>query len=161
MIAPRQSMYLWYAKGKVERARHGNSPTCQFDYTRNIELKADGIMESKQAVGALAALAQESRLAAYRLLVQAGPGGLAASRIAEALGMPPSSLSFHLKELSNANLIVPRHEGRFVIYAAQFDTMNALLGFLTKNCCGGAPCSLNGSPVCEPGASTPSKRNPT
>jgi len=97
-------------------------------------------MDNKEAVPALAALAQESRLAAFRLLVQAGPGGLAASKIAEALGLPPSSLSFHLKELSQAALIVPRQEGRFVIYAARFDTMNALLGFLTQNCCGGKPC---------------------
>lgn len=113
-----------------------------------------GIMENKDAVVALAALAQESRLATFRLLVQAGPSGLAASKIAEALGVPPSSLSFHLKELTHANLIVPRQEGRFVIYAAQFDTMNALLGFLTENCCGGNPCSPAGSPVCEPGTST-------
>jgi DNA-binding transcriptional ArsR family regulator len=98
-------------------------------------------MDNKDAARALAALAQESRLAAYRLLVQAGPAGLAASKIAEALGMPPSSLSFHLKELSHANLVVPRQEGRFVIYAAQFDTMHALLGFLTENCCGGQPCA--------------------
>ncbi len=102
-------------------------------------------MDNKHAVTALAALAQESRLAAYRLLVQAGPEGLAASRIAEALDIPPSSLSFHLKELSHANLIAPRQEGRFVIYAAQFDAMNALLGFLTENCCGGKPC-----PPCQP-----------
>jgi ArsR family transcriptional regulator len=98
-------------------------------------------MENKDAVVALAALAQASRLAVYRLLVEAGPGGLAASKIAEALGMAPSSLSFHLKELAHANLVVPRQEGRFVIYAAQFETMNALLGFLTQNCCGGNPCS--------------------
>ncbi|MFC5550422.1 ArsR/SmtB family transcription factor [Massilia aerilata] len=111
-------------------------------------------MENKGAVAALAALAQESRLAAFRLLVQAGPGGLAASRIAEALGMPPSSLSFHLKELSNANLIVPRQEGRFIIYAAQFDAMHALLGFLTENCCGGKPCTPAGNRACEPDAST-------
>jgi DNA-binding transcriptional ArsR family regulator len=111
-------------------------------------------MENKDAVVALAALAQESRLATFRLLVQAGPGGLAASKIAEALGMPPSSLSFHLKELSNANLIVPRQDGRFVMYAAQFDAMNALLGFLTENCCGGNPCASIGSPVCEPGTSS-------
>ncbi|MEW6369424.1 MAG: metalloregulator ArsR/SmtB family transcription factor [Pseudomonadota bacterium] len=110
-------------------------------------------MENKDAVLALAALAQESRLAAFRLLVQAGPDGLAASRIAEALGMPPSSLSFHLKELSNAHLIVPRQEGRFVIYAAQFDTMNALLGFLTENCCGGSPCAPDSSSACEAGTS--------
>lgn len=111
-------------------------------------------MENRDAVVALAALAKESRLATFRLLVQAGPKGLAASKIAEALGMPPSSLSFHLKELTHANLIVPRQEGRFVMYAAQFETMNALLGFLTENCCGGNPCSPIGSPVCEPGTST-------
>jgi len=111
-------------------------------------------MEKKAALLSLAALAQESRLATFRLLVQAGPNGLAASKIAEALGIPPSSLSFHLKELTHANLIVPRQEGRFVIYAAQFDTMNALLGFLTENCCGGNPCSPTGSPACEPGTPT-------
>jgi ArsR family transcriptional regulator len=105
-------------------------------------------MENKEAVSALAALAQESRLAAYRLLVQAGPQGLAASRIAEALAIPPSSLSFHLKELTHANLVVPRQEGRFVIYAARFDTMDALLGFLTENCCGGAPCAASCPPSC-------------
>ena len=111
-------------------------------------------MENKDAVAALSALAQESRLATFRLLVQAGPQGLAASKIAEALGMPPSSLTFHLKELTHANLIVPRQEGRFVIYAAQFDTMNALLGFLTENCCGGSPCAPGAAAMCEPGAST-------
>jgi DNA-binding transcriptional ArsR family regulator len=98
-------------------------------------------MDNKDAVQALAALAQESRLAAFRLLVQAGPGGLAASRIAEALDMPPSSLSFHLKELTHAGLIAPRQEGRFLIYAARFDAMNALLGFLSENCCGGRSCT--------------------
>jgi DNA-binding transcriptional ArsR family regulator len=108
-------------------------------------------MHDKEAVTALAALAQESRLATFRLLVQAGPAGLAASRIADALGIPPSSLSFHLKELTNANLITPRQEGRFIIYAARFDRMNALLGFLTENCCGGTPCAPAGSPACEPG----------
>jgi DNA-binding transcriptional ArsR family regulator len=97
-------------------------------------------METTSALSALAALAQESRLATFRLLVQAGPGGLPASKIAETLGLPPSSLSFHLKELTHANLIVPRQDGRFVIYAARFDTMNALVGFLTENCCGGSPC---------------------
>ncbi len=110
-------------------------------------------MENKDAVIALAALAQESRLAIFRLLVQAGPEGLAASRIAEAIGMPPSSLSFHLKELTHANLILPRQEGRFVIYAAQFVAMNALLGFLTENCCGGKPCPPPGSLAREPGIS--------
>jgi DNA-binding transcriptional ArsR family regulator len=97
-------------------------------------------METTSALSALAALAQESRLATFRLLVQAGPEGLPASKIAETLGLPPSSLSFHLKELTHASLIVPRQDGRFVIYAARFDTMNALVGFLTENCCGGTPC---------------------
>jgi ArsR family transcriptional regulator, arsenate/arsenite/antimonite-responsive transcriptional repressor len=98
-------------------------------------------MDNKNAIAALAALAQESRLATFRLLVQAGPDGMAASRIAETLGVPASSLSFHLKELTHAQLVVPRQDGRFVIYAARFDTMNALVGFLTENCCGGLPCS--------------------
>jgi DNA-binding transcriptional ArsR family regulator len=97
-------------------------------------------MDTKNAIAALGALAQESRLAIYRLLVQAGPAGLAASKIAETLGIPASSLSFHLKELSHAGLVEPRQEGRFIIYAARFDTMHALLGFLTENCCGGTPC---------------------
>lgn len=100
----------------------------------------DAPMDTKAAIAALAALAQESRLATFRLLVQAGPAGLAASRIATALGLPASSLSFHLKELTHAGLIVPRQEGRFIIYAAQFDTMAGLIAFLTENCCGGSPC---------------------
>lgn len=98
-------------------------------------------METRQAISALGALAQESRLAVFRLLVQAGPAGLAASRIAEHVGIAPSSLSFHLKELSHAGLVSARQEGRFVIYAANFDAMNALVGFLTDNCCDGNPCS--------------------
>jgi len=116
-------------------------------------------MDNKDAVAALAALAQESRLAAYCLLVQAGPEGLAASRIAEALGMPASSLSFHLKELTHANLVVPRQDGRFVIYAARFETMNALLGFLTQNCCGGNPC-FPATAGCAP-APSPTSTAPT
>lgn len=100
-------------------------------------------MQTKDAIAALAALAQESRLAVFRLLMQAGPeGGMAASKIAEHLAMPPSSLSFHLKELSHAGLIVARQQGRFSIYTAQFGTMQALLAFLTENCCGGQPCDL-------------------
>jgi len=98
-------------------------------------------MDTKPAISALAALAQESRLATYRLLVQAGPAGMSATRIAEALSLPPSSLSFHLKELSHAGLVSARQDGRFIIYSANYDTMNALLAFLTDNCCGGNPCS--------------------
>ncbi|MDB5936748.1 MAG: ArsR family transcriptional regulator [Massilia sp.] len=98
-------------------------------------------METKDVVAALAALAQESRLSAFRLLVQTGPQGLAANKIAEHLGMAPSSLSFHLKELAHAGLVASRQDGRFVIYSANFDTMNGLLAFLTDNCCGGASCT--------------------
>ncbi len=98
-------------------------------------------MDTPLALSALAALAQDSRLAVFRLLVQAGPdGGMVASKIAATLGLPPSSLSFHLKELAHANLIRATPNGRFITYTAQFDTMNALVGFLTENCCGGAPC---------------------
>ena len=97
-------------------------------------------METKHVLAAMAALAQESRLATYRLLVQAGPSGMSPGKIGEQLGIPASSLSFHLKELTHAGLIVPRQDGRFILYAADFSTMNNLIGFLTKNCCGGAPC---------------------
>ncbi|MBC3869605.1 ArsR/SmtB family transcription factor [Undibacterium oligocarboniphilum] len=98
-------------------------------------------METRQAISALAAIAQESRLAIFRLLVQAGPAGLIASKISEQLTIPPSSLSFHLKELNYAGLTTARQDGRFMIYTANFETMNDLLGFLTDNCCGGNPCS--------------------
>ncbi|MGW8391623.1 ArsR/SmtB family transcription factor [Pseudoduganella sp. HUAS MS19] len=98
-------------------------------------------MKTKSVIAALAALAQESRLKVFRLLVQTGPQGLAASKIGEQLEIAPSSLSFHLKELSNAGLIEARQDGRFIIYSANFDTMNNVLAFLTENCCGGESCS--------------------
>jgi len=107
-------------------------------------------MDTKQVLAALAALAQESRLAVFRLLVQAGPDGLAASRIAQQLDIAPSSLSFHLKELTHAGLIGAQPAGRFVIYSANIAAMNGLIGFLTENCCGGVPCGP--APVCRPGA---------
>jgi ArsR family transcriptional regulator len=107
-------------------------------------------METKEAVKALAAIAQDSRVAIFRALVQAGPNGLSAGKIGELLGIPPSSLSFHMKELTHAEMVSSRQEGRFVIYAANFSTMNALLTFLTDNCCGGNPCA----PVREPGRVT-------
>ena len=107
-------------------------------------------METKDVVTALAALAQDSRLAIFRTLVQAGPSGLAAGRISELTGIAPSSLSFHLKELAHAGMVSSQQAGRFVIYTANFSTMNALVGFLTENCCGGNPCT----PVCSPACST-------
>jgi ArsR family transcriptional regulator, arsenate/arsenite/antimonite-responsive transcriptional repressor len=98
-------------------------------------------METKQAVQALAALAQDSRLAIFRLLVQAGPAGLAAGAIGEKLDLPPATLSFHLAGLTRAGLAQSRQDGRFVIYSASFESMNALVAFLTENCCGGATCA--------------------
>jgi DNA-binding transcriptional ArsR family regulator len=100
-------------------------------------------MEIKSVVTALAALAQDSRLAVFRLLVQTGPGGLSAGRISEALGIAPSSLSFHLKELAHAGLIRSRQESRYVIYSANFQAMNELIAFLTENCCNGTPCTTS------------------
>ncbi|WP_432380780.1 ArsR/SmtB family transcription factor [Duganella sp. P38] len=97
-------------------------------------------MDTKQSLSALAALAQESRLAVFRLLVQTGPEGLAASKIGERLDIAPSSLSFHLKELAHAGLVVSRQAGRFVIYSADTRAMNGLIDFLTENCCGGVSC---------------------
>lgn len=91
-------------------------------------------------VDALASLAQASRLQIYRLLVTAGPEGLAAGRIAEELGLPAATLSFHLAHLTRAGLARSRQEGRFVIYSADFRSMNDLVGYLTENCCGGRAC---------------------
>lgn len=98
-------------------------------------------MESSNAIDALGALAQGSRLAVYRLLVQAGPEGIAASDIAAQLDIPANTLSFHLKALSHADLVQSRQDGRFVYYSANYEQMNALVGFLTENCCGGHSCA--------------------
>ena len=98
-------------------------------------------MEKTDAIAALAALAQDNRLDVFRLLVQAGPDGLPAGAIAEALGLAPNTLTFHFDRLRSAGLVTVRREGRSMIYAAQFEQMNALLGFLTENCCDGAPCA--------------------
>lgn len=97
-------------------------------------------MKTDTAVKALTALAQETRLSIFRLLVEAGGSGIAAGEIARHLGVPNATLSFHLKELANADLVRSRQESRFVYYAANFDAMNELLAFLTENCCGGQRC---------------------
>ena len=94
-----------------------------------------------QAVDALAALAQESRLKIYRLLVEAGPEGLAAGRIGEELDLPAATLSFHLAHLARTGLVKSRQEGRFIFYSADFQNMNQLVGYLTENCCGGRSCA--------------------
>jgi DNA-binding transcriptional ArsR family regulator len=96
-------------------------------------------MKSKDAVAALAALAQETRLAIFRALVQSGSEGLTAGRIAEAVGTPASTLSFHLKELAAAGLVRSRQEGRFIHYNAEYESMSQLVAFLTEKCCQGMP----------------------
>ena len=93
------------------------------------------------AVKSLSALAQASRLSIYRLLVEAGPTGMAAGSIGEKLGLPPATLSFHLSGLTHAGLADSRQDGRFVIYSANFGRMNELVDYLTENCCGGASCA--------------------
>ena len=101
----------------------------------------------KQAVEALGALAQSSRLQVYRLLVAAGPEGMPAGRIGEELQLPPATLSFHLSQLTRAGLARSRQEGRFIIYSADFDIMNNLVAYLTENCCGGQACAPARKPV--------------
>lgn len=103
-------------------------------------------MKSLDAVNRLYALAQESRLAVFRLLVQKGTDGLSAGDIAERLKLAPATLSFHLKELSNAGLLTSRQEGRFIYYASDFPAMNELVGYLTENCCGGQSCEVVRAP---------------
>jgi DNA-binding transcriptional ArsR family regulator len=98
-------------------------------------------MEKTDAVAALAALAQDNRLDVFRLLVQAGPDGMPAGAVADALDLAPNTLTFHFDRLRAAGLVSVRREGRSMIYAAQFEQMNALLGFLTENCCGGTACT--------------------
>src|SRR5437763_696438 len=104
-------------------------------------------MDQDKAIAALGALAQDTRLALFRLLVTAGAAGLSAGTIAERLGVPPSSLSFHLQQLLHAGLVTQRRLGRQLIYAAEYNAMNELLAYLTQNCCGrGASCM----PACNP-----------
>ncbi len=95
------------------------------------------MMKPTQVVKALAALAQPTRLAIYRLLVSCGPEGLAAGQIAEKLKVSPATLSFHFKTLSHAGLVESRQDGRFIYYAANFVVMNGMVDYLTENCCGG------------------------
>jgi len=106
-------------------------------------------MKTPNAVAALAALAQDNRLDIFRLLVQAGPDGMAAGQVANKLGLAPNTLTFHFDRLRVAGLVTVRRDGRSMIYAAHYETMNGLLAFLTENCCQGAPASC--APVeCKP-----------
>src|SRR5688572_27808683 len=110
-------------------------------------------MEKTDAIAALAALAQDSRLDAYRLLVQAGPDGMPAGEVAANLGLPPNTLTFHFDRLRQAGLVTVRRNGRSMIYAARYDTMNALIGFLTEKCCAGQP------ELCAPAAGSAATRS--
>ncbi len=105
-------------------------------------------MDSSQAVQALGALAHDTRLALFRMLVERGPDGLSAGVIADRLGVPPSSLTFHVQHLHRAGLITQRRLSRQLIYAADFAAMNGLVGFLTENCCGRGVAGS--APVCRP-----------
>ena len=107
-------------------------------------------MEKTDAVSALAALAQANRLDVFRLLVEAGPEGMPAGEVASALKLAPNTLTFHFDRLRWAGLVTVRREGRSMIYAARFETMNALLGFLTQNCCGGLADRCEPVPSCKP-----------
>ena len=105
-------------------------------------------MDETEVVKALAALAQPVRLQVFRALVIAGPRGMTPSTMAEGLGIPASSLSFHLKELGNAGLVTQERASRNLIYRASFDRMNGLLGYLTENCCQGAECAVEPAAEC-------------
>ncbi|ATA52867.1 transcriptional regulator [Variovorax boronicumulans] len=106
-------------------------------------------MEEKNVIQALAALAQPVRLQVFRALVVAGPVGLTPGVLAEQLGVPSTSLSFHLKELTHANLVSQERDGRNLIYRAVFEQMNALLGYLTENCCQDEACLVDGATACD------------
>src|ERR1700681_1777804 len=107
-------------------------------------------MEKTDVVAALAALAQDNRLDVFRLLVEAGPEGMPAGAVATALDLAPNTLTFHFDRLRAAGLVTVRRDGRSMIYAARFEPMNALLSYLTENCCGGAHCAP--APECKPAA---------
>jgi DNA-binding transcriptional ArsR family regulator len=114
-------------------------------------------MKTKTAVAALAALAQDTRLAIFRLLVEAGPAGVAAGGIADRLRIAAPTLSFHLKELAHAGLVEAEPQGRFIVYRADFKAMNALVGYLTENCCRGSgarstDCAPADAAACAPSA---------
>jgi ArsR family transcriptional regulator len=114
-------------------------------------------MKSSEIVKALAALAQESRLAVYRLLVERGPTGVSAGEIGAELNIVPATLSFHLKELNQAGLIASRQDGRYIYYSANFDRMNELVGYLTDNCCARDGVSCEPAAVCAQSGSAKSK----
>jgi DNA-binding transcriptional ArsR family regulator len=113
-------------------------------------------METEAVLTALSALSQETRLAIFRYLVEAGPAGSIVGKIADVHGLAPATLSFHLKELTRAGLLVAKQEGRFIRYVANFETMNGLVAYLTENCCGGRPEQC--APACSPKTSKSTRK---
>ena len=107
-------------------------------------------MKTNEAIRALAALAQETRIGIYRLLVQQGLEGMPASTIAEKLDLPNATFSFHVKELSQAGLVTARQSGRFIYYSANYPAMNDLVGYLTENCCSGKECAVGPATIKTP-----------
>ncbi len=116
-------------------------------------------MKKSDAVAALAALAQDNRLDVFRLLVEAGPEGMPAGSVAGALKLAPNTLTFHFDRLRDAGLVTVRRQGRSMIYAARYDAMNALLDYLTKNCCQGAPDQCAPAAACKPARGKREKMN--
>jgi len=114
-------------------------------------------MKSEQIVEALGALAQESRLAVFRLLVKRGPQGYSPGELSQKLGIPAPTLSFHLRELQHAQLVLSRREGRFLFYSANFETMNGVVSFLSENCCSLSEEACDAQ--CQPAASTRRRRS--
>jgi ArsR family transcriptional regulator, arsenate/arsenite/antimonite-responsive transcriptional repressor len=112
--------------------------------------RTQDLAKHKVALAALAGLAQGTRLAIFRLLVETGPEGLAAGAIAERLELANATLSFHLKELTHAGLVLPHQAGRFIYYSANYETMNGLVAYLTENCCRGVTCDISCSPGARP-----------
>jgi len=125
--------------GQARETFMTDRPRACFSIDRHFYFYIFRIMEMTAAIAALAALAQPSRLAVFRLLVRAGPGGLAAGEIARAVGLPPATLSFHLSQLSGAGLVLSHREGRSIIYAPAIDGIGELMRFLTEECCQGRP----------------------
>lgn len=133
----------------AQSLRCGSRPTASLLLAINLHFHYIGIMEENDVIRSLAALAHGLRLQVFRMLVVAGPTGLTPGAIAEQLDVPGATLSFHLKELMNAHLVTQERDGRNLIYRAAYDHMDALLGFLTANCCQGEACLEVSSTDCK------------
>src|SRR5688500_6020463 len=145
-------------KAYFDLSRNVLDSSGESDISTYIEMRSR-TLKAETAIGALGALAQEHRLALFRLLVQAGGEGMAAGAIAEALGVPNSSLSFHLAQLVRAGLISQQRRGRSLVYAADYAAMNALVGYLMENCCAGASCAPDAACAGETASLVPERKS--